>query len=223
MSMKPSKPPTNTPKTCSIYALVDECGVAGYIGKTAMRLKYRLKRHIEEAETGSSLKCQWIRSLPAPPTIRLLKTVLFDDGNKEEIAMIDAYLRQGATLSNSTPGGFSASANAIAALQRPASIAKAAAMKTGKPLSAEHRAAIGRAHKGKTRSPEWKANIGAGNRGKVRSPEAIAAHSKAMTGRKQSPEHSEKIRAALLAHFAAKSNQPPQEPDDVHPQVLPDL
>jgi hypothetical protein len=82
-----------------IYGLCDpDTGEVRYVGKTVGDPKFRLKCHL--ADRGRSRKANWIRSLPGPPTIRVLEDdpADLDEAERRWIAELP-------NLTNLTAGG----------------------------------------------------------------------------------------------------------------------
>jgi len=91
-----------------IYALMDECGLVRYIGKTSYGAEKRLVKHLAEARRGGvNHRCNWIRSIMSRgiiPTVAVIEEV---DGNGDDAEMAwIAYFREcGVKLVNGTKGG----------------------------------------------------------------------------------------------------------------------
>ncbi len=75
-----------------IYALLDRSGRIRYIGKTSQGAHKRLRDHWGDRTTGKTPKDGWLRSLDAPPDVRVLaivedSEVLSGEHNIENLAI----------------------------------------------------------------------------------------------------------------------------------------
>lgn len=164
-------------KTCVIYALVDEIGVPRYVGQTNKRLATRLSQHFSLARNGPWNRPldAWLRACPTATIIPL--EVNPGNSNERERHWIKQMRAGGIDLLNITPGGngegHRRSADVVektASKRRGRPISdehrsKLSVAHTGVPLSAAHKAAIGRGTASVPRTPEWNRNISEAKRG----------------------------------------------------------
>lgn len=93
-----------------IYGLFDpRTDELGYIGKTEMSLKIRLRRHLQASRLKFyTHKNEWIKSLKSQgisPEIEALEELPVDDLNEAEMFWIQYYRSIGCKLRNGTDGG----------------------------------------------------------------------------------------------------------------------
>jgi hypothetical protein len=178
----------NNVAVSSIYALCEpRTGEIRYIGKTSMPIQTRLHSHVRAARRASGRRyvSQWIQSLDAPPTIRLLLIVRRENDAQAECGMIALYRARGCRLTNLTDGGEGVYGyKQSAELKAKRSLwMKGNKHSVGRKLSEEHRQKIGDASRGRRMSEEVRLKMSAAQKGLG-------------LGRKHTAEHRAKIRAA---------------------------
>jgi len=148
-----------------VYALSSSLdpNVVRYVGRSKADCgKSRLEHHLWETRRGTrSHKCNWINSVQSAGG-KIVSTVLesgltWGESTMREVFFI-AHYRDMGSLTNMTDGGE----GAVGAIPSSVTRAKMSAALKGRPLSAEHRAALSAATKGKKRKPhsaEARANM----------------------------------------------------------------
>lgn len=153
-----------------IYGLVDpRSGMVRYVGKSDAPQE-RFRRHLKDA--GDTHKSRWMRSIGAPPVLRILAVVRFEEWQMHERAWIARMRAAGCSLTNSTDGGRGPLHPSPETRQRMRSA------KVGRRLSEQHRAKVSAALLGvakPARSAEHIAKIAAAKRGKPLSEKQCAA------------------------------------------------
>ena len=168
-----------TKRVTRIYSLSDSNGEIRYVGKTVRSLCSRLAAHVRCARQGATTHCaNWIRSLSAPPMIRLLEET--EHGNEREKAWIALMRTAGVRLTNLTDGGDGAGCGNKYNLGRKCSNEKriklSIALK-GRTVPIETRAKMSASHIGYKQSNEHRANNSAARKGKPHSAERRARNS----------------------------------------------
>jgi len=166
--------PQESPKTWTVYGLVDpRTHKIRYIGVTC-RLAKRYQAHLCVAPKGRTHCARWIRSLLALGLRPLQITLdVITDGRWQEAEKrhIEKQRLAGSNLTNLTDGGEGV---------------------PGRKHTTEAKAKISAAHKGrkgKPLTPEAKAKLIAANLGRKPSNECRAKISASKTGRRLSPKH----------------------------------
>jgi hypothetical protein len=133
-------------KTVTVYGLRSFYGKKiRYVGQTNKPLFDRLKEHLCSVNRGQSHNVEWIKQVTnAGDHVCIFSIEENAVRNDAEIRWIAWYRKNGAKLTNISPGGDGASF----------------------PKSLSHRLAIGLAHKGKAKSKEHKEKISASLRGR---------------------------------------------------------
>lgn len=169
----------------TIYALADpNSGEVRYIGKTVRPVNRRLTGHICDAARGRNHRCNWIRSLGQPPSLRVLMVVPNDMSAAAEVYAIALYRLLGYRLTNESDGGE----GAPGAKRSDEFKQKIRTYQTGKPKKPEAIEKTRQANIGKKLSPEHCQKIGASKKG-----------NKFWVGKHHKEETKEKIRRFILS------------------------
>jgi hypothetical protein len=185
-------------KLVTVYGLRSTSnGVIRYVGQTNQKMKYRLHCHVMHAKANRSNShvSNWIRrELDRGEQIQIFEIESSAIRNEAEHRLIAWYRKNGANLTNISPGGDGNVGQRSAAHR----LAISNALK-GKPKSQDHREKISAIMKGRSLNSGFLEAIRLGlnhKKGCKRSPptaETRAKISEANRGRKFPPEHGLKI------------------------------
>lgn len=184
----------STPRSWSIYVLIDpRTSEVRYVG-WAFDVRQRWHAHVSSAPRTRSHKANWIKQLLALG-LRPIYQVIEEgtgDWREAERRWIDHYRRQGAALTNMTDGGEGTPGLYPSEETR----AKMSRAHTGRKMPPAAIAKTAAALRGRKQSPEHIEKLSAARKGKAPWPATNAA-AEVMRGRKQSPDHVEKRIGAL--------------------------
>lgn len=134
-------------KTAKIYSLIDPVtGQVRYIGKTSIKLEYRLQKHIKFAEKSKLHVSNWINKLlkdNLKPIIELVDEVNNDEWQYWEQFYINLFKVWGFDLTNLTLGGEGS----------------LGMKKVGKPHTQETKDKISSKNKLIKKTPEWNLKV----------------------------------------------------------------
>lgn len=209
-----------TPKTTSIYVLIDpRDDTVRYVGKTN-NLKARMYRHLFDASSleHNTYKDRWIRGLQAAglePIMQVREEVPYAEWEARECYWIEMYRAQGSPLTNTAKGGRGG--QGITSEEARARISAAKKGTKYKPTSEEGRRNMGIARSKYRHTPETKAKMSAIKTGTKASTETRARLSASHTGKpspkkgcKMSPETKAKMSASKKQMFAMRKMPPDQ-------------
>lgn len=201
----------STPRTWSIYALIDpRTDEVRYVGAT-VNTTQRLTDHIKASANETTHKGHWIKQLQAlglRPRMQILEQVIGHDASTEaERRWIAHYRAAGVVLTNHTDGGDGMPgckwsdeqrAKIIGRPVTPEARKKISVARTGQPMNAQHRERLIALHTGKPLSDAHKAKISAYHKTRVHTPDEVARMAATLRGRKNGPP-SEETRRKLSA------------------------
>jgi len=219
------------PENWTVYCLKDpRTGTVRYVGWTSRNPKRRMSAHLTEAihesRQAHTFKARWIRSLLAVDVRPVMEVLEIGTGMfwaPAEQRWIAFFRQQGTVLTNGSDGGegntgyipppevrakiSQGNKGYKRSLEHVAKFSQAGcAARRGKPLSAEHREAIGRHFRGIPRPPEVIAKFHAKNKGKILSQETRAKIAASHRGLKASPETRAKMSKSRKLWFAKRKS-----------------
>ncbi len=197
-----------------IYVLIDpRDGESRYVGKTVLKLQYRLTSHLRTKE--NNYRGYWIQSLiqqGIEPVIKLIETVpVGGDWAEREKYWIAYYRSIGANLTNATDGGEGVtglrhtnesrakiSRAELGRKQSPESIEKGRKKRLGRKATSETRKKLQQSHLGKRQSSETKEKIRQARLGRTLSDETREKLRQARLGKRATPEARENMSKARM-------------------------